>query len=56
MKEQGIQVQVAPREGGKGMGVVFTGNVSMSGYQVDRRSLTFYIFEPTVVEHQRSVA
>ena len=44
MKEQGIQVKVAPREGGKGMGVVFTkGNVSMSGYQVDRRSLTFYM-------------
>lgn len=41
---QGIQVKVAPREGGKGMGVVFTkGNVSMSGYQVDRRSLTFYM-------------
>lgn len=44
MKERGIQVKVAPREGGKGMGVVFTkGNVSMSGYQVDRRSLTFYM-------------
>ena len=43
MKEQGIQVRVAPRDDGKGMGIVFTkGNVSMSGYQVDRRSLTFY--------------
>ena len=44
MKEQGIQVKIAPRDGGKGMGIVFTkGNVSMSGYQVDRRSLTFYM-------------
>lgn len=44
MEEQGIQVRLAPREGGKGMGITFTkGNVSMSGYQVDRRSLTFNI-------------
>lgn len=42
MKEQGIQVTIAPRGDGKGMGITFTkGKVSMSGYQVDRRSLTF---------------
>ncbi len=42
MKEQGIQVTIAPRGDGKGMGITFTkGKVSMSGYQVDRRTLTF---------------
>ena len=42
MEEQGIQVKLAPRENGKGIGITFTmGDVSMSGTQVDRRTLTF---------------
>lgn len=44
MQKRGIQVTLAPRDGGKGIGITYTkGNVSMSGYQVDRRSLTFGI-------------
>ena len=44
MSEHGIRVTLSPRENGKGMGIVFTkDNISMSGYQVDRRSLTFDI-------------
>jgi len=44
MKKRGIQVTLTPRDGNKGIGITFTkGNVSMSGYQVDRRSLTFGI-------------
>ena len=44
MADQGIQVKLSPRGGDKGMGIVFIkDNVSMSGYQVDKRSLTFGI-------------
>jgi len=44
MEKRGIQVRLAPRGDGKGIGITYTkGNVSLSGYQVDRRSMTFGI-------------
>ena len=42
MEKQGIQVKIAPLDNGKGLGITYVkGKVSMSGTQVDRRTLTF---------------
>lgn len=44
MEKEGIQVKIAPRTNGSGLGITFVmGKVSLSGTQVDRRSLNFKV-------------